>query len=74
MRADGARCAEALRPAQLRFRLHCSAARVLRKTRGLWGNDQPGAAGYVDLPERWRYASARCYAGLPGVMEIDGWG
>ena len=34
----------------------------------------PVRRGYVDLPEHWRYSSARCYAGLPGVMEIDSWG
>ncbi|WP_295888358.1 transposase [uncultured Thiohalocapsa sp.] len=34
----------------------------------------PVKRGYVDLPEHWRWSSARNYAGEPGVIEIDkGW-
>ncbi len=31
----------------------------------------PVKRGYVDLPEQWRYSSARNYAGLEGVLPVD---
>ena len=33
----------------------------------------PVKRGYVDLPEHWRYSSARSYAGMDGLIEIDPW-
>lgn len=34
----------------------------------------PVKRGYVDLPEHWRWSSARNYAGQSGVIEVDrGW-
>jgi hypothetical protein len=30
----------------------------------------PVKRGYVDLPEHWRYASARNYAGMEGLIEV----
>lgn len=33
----------------------------------------PVKRGYVDLPEHWRYSSARDYAGQPGLIVIDRW-
>ena len=33
----------------------------------------PVKRGYVDLPEQWRYSSARDYAGTPGLVEVDFW-
>ena len=33
----------------------------------------PIKRGYVDLPEHWRYSSARNYAWHEGVIEIDCW-
>ncbi len=33
-------------------------------------HDNPVKRGYVDLPEHWRYSSARDYAGTPGLLEI----
>ncbi len=34
----------------------------------------PVKRGYVDLPEHWRWSSARIYAGQPGLMPVDtGW-
>lgn len=33
----------------------------------------PVKRGYVDLPEHWRYSSARSYLGQPGLIDIDGW-
>ena len=33
----------------------------------------PVKRGYVDLPEPWRYSSARNYAGTEGLIEIDAW-
>jgi putative transposase len=30
----------------------------------------PVKRGYVDLPEHWRYSSARNYAGQPGLIEV----
>ena len=29
--------------------------------------------GYVDIPEHWRYSSARNYLGEPGLIGIDPW-
>jgi len=31
----------------------------------------PVKRGFVDLPEHWRWSSARNYAGEPGVIEVD---
>jgi REP element-mobilizing transposase RayT len=31
----------------------------------------PVKRGYVDLPEHWRWSSARNYAGLEGVIDVD---
>ncbi len=36
-------------------------------------HQNPVKRGYVDLPEHWRYSSARDYAGQCGLMEIDSW-
>nr|WP_298109748.1 transposase [uncultured Pseudomonas sp.] len=33
----------------------------------------PVRRGYVDLPEHWRYSSARNYAGEAGLLEIARW-
>jgi len=33
----------------------------------------PIKRGYVDLPEHWRYSSARNYADMEGLIEIDPW-
>jgi putative transposase len=33
----------------------------------------PVKRGYVELPEHWRYSSARNYAGLTGLIDIDPW-
>lgn len=33
----------------------------------------PVKRGYVDLPEHWRYSSARNYQGQAGLLEIDSW-
>ena len=33
----------------------------------------PVKRGYVDLPEHWRYSSARDYLGRPGLVGIDEW-
>jgi len=34
----------------------------------------PVKRGYVDLPEHWRWSSARNYLGQPGLIEVDtGW-
>ncbi|WP_207896036.1 hypothetical protein [Thiobaca trueperi] len=34
----------------------------------------PVKRGDVDVPEHWRYSSARDYLGQPGLIEIDkGW-
>jgi putative transposase len=33
----------------------------------------PVKRGYVDLPEHWRYSSARNYLGLAGLIDIDPW-
>jgi putative transposase len=34
-------------------------------------HNNPVKRGYVDLPEHWRYSSARVYAGQPGLLEVD---
>jgi REP element-mobilizing transposase RayT len=31
----------------------------------------PVKRGFVDLPEHWRWSSARNYAGQPGLVEVD---
>jgi REP element-mobilizing transposase RayT len=36
-------------------------------------HQNPVKRGYVDLPEHWRYSSARQYLGQPGLIEIDPW-
>ncbi len=33
----------------------------------------PVKRGFVDLPEHWRYSSARNYQGMEGLIEIDPW-
>jgi putative transposase len=34
----------------------------------------PVKRGYVDLPEHWRWSSARDYLGQPGLIDVDtGW-
>lgn len=33
----------------------------------------PVKRGEADLPEHWRYSSARSDPGQPGVMDIDRW-
>ena len=33
-------------------------------------HQNPVKRGYVDLPEHWRYSSARNYAGLEGLVEV----
>ena len=30
----------------------------------------PSLRGYVDLPEHWRYSSARNYLGQPGLVHV----
>jgi REP element-mobilizing transposase RayT len=38
-------------------------------------HQNPVRRGYVDLPEHWRYSSARNYAGQPGLLDvITDWG
>jgi len=34
-------------------------------------HQNPVKRGYVDLPEHWRYSSARNYAGLAGLIEVE---
>jgi len=34
-------------------------------------HQNPVKRGFVDLPEHWRWSSARDYAGLPGLIEVD---
>lgn len=36
-------------------------------------HNNPVKRGYVDLPEHWRYSSARKYAGMDGLIEIQRW-
>ena len=33
----------------------------------------PVKRGYVNIPEHWRYSSARNYLGEPGLIGIDPW-
>ena len=33
-------------------------------------HQNPVRRGYVDLPEHWRYSSARDYLGQPGLLEV----
>jgi hypothetical protein len=34
-------------------------------------HDNPVKRGYVDLPEHWRYSSARNYLGQAGLLEVN---
>ena len=34
-------------------------------------HNNPVKRGYVELPEHWLYSSARNYAGLKGILEVD---
>ena len=34
-------------------------------------HQNPVKRGFVDLPEHWRWSSARDYAGQPGLIDID---
>jgi len=34
-------------------------------------HQNPVKRGFVDLPEHWRWSSARDYAGRPGLIDID---
>ncbi len=34
-------------------------------------HNNPVKRGYVDLPEQWRYSSARNYLGLPGLLPVE---
>ena len=34
-------------------------------------HNNPVKRGYVDDPTHWRYSSARNYAGLPGLLEVE---
>ena len=36
-------------------------------------HQNPVKRGYVDLPEHWRYSSARNYLGQSGLIGIDPW-
>ena len=36
-------------------------------------HQNPVKRGYVDLPEHWRYSSARNYLGQSGMMAMDRW-
>jgi hypothetical protein len=31
----------------------------------------PVKRGYVDFPEHWRYSSARNYAGMAGILDVN---
>lgn len=33
-------------------------------------HNNPVKRGFVDEPERWRWSSARCYAGREGVVPV----
>ena len=33
-------------------------------------HNNPLRRGYIDDPSHWRYSSARCYAGQPGVIDV----
>jgi putative transposase len=45
-------------------------AMLLQKVQYIHNN--PVKRGYVDLPEHWRYSSARNYAGMEGFLPIVG--
>ncbi len=49
--------------------LVCSAEVMHQKLDYIHQN--PVRRGYVDLPEHWRYSSARNYEGQPGLIEIE---
>ena len=51
--------------------LVCSEAGMLQKLEYIHLN--PVKRGYVDVPEHWRYSSARTYTGQDGLIEIDRW-
>ena len=51
--------------------LVCSEAVMRQKLDSVHQN--PVQRGYVDLPEHWRYSSARNYLGQSGLIEIDPW-
>ncbi|MBS7663166.1 transposase [Pseudomonas lalucatii] len=51
--------------------LVCSPAVMRQKLDYIHQN--PVRRGYVDLPEHWRYSSARNYEGQPGLIELDRW-
>jgi hypothetical protein len=36
-------------------------------------HNNPVERGYVDVPEDWRYSSARNYAGRTGLIEVQTW-
>ncbi|TQV62358.1 MAG: transposase [Halothiobacillaceae bacterium] len=36
-------------------------------------HQNPVKRGYVELPEHWRYSSARNYLEQPGLIEVDPW-
>jgi len=35
-----------------------------------YAHNNPVKRGYVDVPEHWRYSSARSYLGKPGLIEV----
>jgi REP element-mobilizing transposase RayT len=45
-----------------------SDAMMLQKIEYIHNN--PLRRGYVDDPTHWRYSSARCYAGQPGLIDV----
>ena len=34
-------------------------------------HNNPVKRGYVELAEHWRYSSANCYLGKPGLLDVD---
>lgn len=42
---------------------------LLQKIENMQHN--PVKRGYVDLPEHWRYSSARNYAGMAGILDVN---
>jgi hypothetical protein len=42
-----------------------------RLTREARADQNPVKRGYVELPEHWRWSSARSYAGGEGLIEVD---
>jgi hypothetical protein len=36
-------------------------------------HNNPVKRGYVDLPEHWRYSSARNYLGQEGLIDVAVW-